>query len=87
VTIIERRPELGRGLAYCTTNPAHLLNVRAANMSALPDDPDHFLRWLDARVEKSASDEPCRADPFRFVPRPIYGDYLAGLIQPILSDG
>jgi uncharacterized NAD(P)/FAD-binding protein YdhS len=87
VTIVEKRPELGRGIAYCTTNPAHLLNVRAANMSALPDDPDHFLRWLEAHVEKSAGDEASRADPFSFVPRRIYGDYLAGLIEPILSDG
>jgi uncharacterized NAD(P)/FAD-binding protein YdhS len=34
VTLIERRPEIGRGLAYHTGNPEHLLNVRAANMSA-----------------------------------------------------
>jgi uncharacterized NAD(P)/FAD-binding protein YdhS len=48
VTLIERRPEIGRGLAYHTGNPDHLLNVRAANMSALPEDPDHFWRWLSA---------------------------------------
>jgi uncharacterized NAD(P)/FAD-binding protein YdhS len=87
VTIIERRPELGRGIAYRTTNPAHLLNVRAANMSALPDDPDHFLRWLHARAEKSGANEPCPVDPFSFVPRRIYGDYVASLIEPILSNG
>lgn len=39
VTIIETRAELGRGLAYATDNPSHLLNVRAANMSAFADDP------------------------------------------------
>jgi uncharacterized NAD(P)/FAD-binding protein YdhS len=42
VTLIEKHPHLGRGLAYHTGNPDHLLSVRAANMSALPDQPDHF---------------------------------------------
>jgi len=29
VTIIETRERIGRGLAYATANPSHLLNVRA----------------------------------------------------------
>ena len=41
VKLIERRPEIGRGPAYHTSNPDHVLNVRAANMSALPHDPGH----------------------------------------------
>src|SRR6202453_2245706 len=65
VTIIETRAELGRGLAYATDNPSHLLNVRAANMSAFADDPGHFARWLSAQ-----RDAPAAADPeFRFVSR------------------
>ena len=42
ITIIERRADLGRGLAYSTKDPTHLLNVRAANMSGFADDPEHF---------------------------------------------
>jgi uncharacterized NAD(P)/FAD-binding protein YdhS len=81
VTLIEQRPEVGRGLAYHTGNPDHLLNVRAANMSALPEDPDHFWRWLSAR-------DICRcADRYCFVPRRVYGDYIAGLIRPLVSRG
>ena len=34
----------GRGTAYSTTEPAHVLNVPAAKMSAWADDPDHFAR-------------------------------------------
>jgi uncharacterized NAD(P)/FAD-binding protein YdhS len=49
VTIIERRAELGAGVAYATNHPDHLLNVRASNMSAFPDDPGHFVRWLAGR--------------------------------------
>jgi uncharacterized NAD(P)/FAD-binding protein YdhS len=81
VTLIEKRSEVGRGLAYHTGNADHLLNVRAANMSALPDDPDHFWRWL-SRHEHGVSLCP---DPFCFVPRRLYGDYIASLIAPFLA--
>src|SRR4051794_18327141 len=78
VTLIERRSEIGRGLAYHTGNPDHLLNVRAGNMSALPEDPDHFVRWLAAR-------NICGADPYCFVPRRVFGDYIESLIQPLIE--
>ncbi|MDR3461341.1 MAG: FAD/NAD(P)-binding protein, partial [Beijerinckiaceae bacterium] len=45
VILIERAAEFGRGLAYGTCDPKHLLNVRASNMSAFPEDPDHFIKW------------------------------------------
>jgi uncharacterized NAD(P)/FAD-binding protein YdhS len=81
VTLIEQRAEIGRGLAYHTGNPDHLLNVRAANMSALPEDPDHFWRWL-------SDHDACRcADRYCFVPRGVYGDYIAGLIKPLVARG
>ncbi len=87
VTLIEKRREVGRGIAYFTANPDHLLNVRAANMSAFPDQPDHFWRWLCARTDDGPVNwQPC-GDPFCFVPRRIYGDYIASLITPLLSDG
>jgi uncharacterized NAD(P)/FAD-binding protein YdhS len=70
-TLIERRPQAGRGIAYSAAHPDHLLNVRATNMSALPDDPDHFVRWLA---------EHC-PDLTGFVPRIVYGDYLAELLD------
>jgi uncharacterized NAD(P)/FAD-binding protein YdhS len=77
VTIVEKRTQLGRGLAYATGNPSHLLNVRAANMSAFADDPDHFWRWLAARGEVGESDG---EDRFRFFPRGLYGVYLESLL-------
>jgi len=72
VTLIERREAFARGVAYSTPNPAHLLNVRASNMSALPDDPDHFARWLAARGN---------GNPQSFASRHYYGDYLADLLD------
>jgi uncharacterized NAD(P)/FAD-binding protein YdhS len=80
VTLIERRSEIGRGPAYHTDNPEHVLNVRAANMSALPDDPGHFWRWLS-----ESAGGPLYPDPYCFVPRRIYGDYLANLVAPFTS--
>ena len=72
VTIIEPRERLGAGMAYSTTCPAHLLNVPAAKMSALPDKPSHFVEWLAANGYE-------QYDGRAFVPRSIFGDYLAGL--------
>jgi hypothetical protein len=83
VTIVETRAELGRGLAYSTGNPSHLLNVRAANMSAFADDPGHFARWLSARTDGPD----IAGDPeFRFVSRGVYGRYLESLITRRLGD-
>ena len=51
VTVINGRRSVGRGVAYGTRRPEHLLNVAARNMSAFRDEPDHFLRWLRSRSE------------------------------------
>jgi uncharacterized NAD(P)/FAD-binding protein YdhS len=77
VTLIERSAaQLAKGVAFGTRSPEHLLNVRAANMSAFPDDAGHFLRWMDF----SASDE-----ANRFVPRLTYGVYLRELLVEALA--
>jgi uncharacterized NAD(P)/FAD-binding protein YdhS len=70
-TLIERRDAAGRGVAYSAAHPDHLLNVRAGNMSALPQEPDHFERWLERRQPTLTGS---------FAPRLIYGDYLAELL-------
>ena len=79
LTLIEPRAQIGRGLAYATENESHRLNVRASNMSAFPDDPDHFWRWL--RASGHAGE-----DRFCFVPRLVYGRYLASLIEDRLTE-
>jgi uncharacterized NAD(P)/FAD-binding protein YdhS len=76
-TLIERAPVAGTGLAYGAAHPSHLLNVRAANMSAFPDDPAHLVRWLEARgVENAAAS---------FVPRRVYGEYLREMLEQALA--
>jgi uncharacterized NAD(P)/FAD-binding protein YdhS len=74
-TLIERRPHTARGVAYAAAHPDHLLNVRAENMSALPDDPDHFTRWLERH----------RPGVGGFVPRLVYGDYLDALLAEAIQ--
>ena len=75
VTIVERRALLGCGVAYSTADPGHLLNTRVSNMSAWPDQPEHFLNW----VRVTHDPDVC---PFSFVRRGLYGEYMAGLLDP-----
>jgi uncharacterized NAD(P)/FAD-binding protein YdhS len=72
---------LGRGVAYATDDPRHLLNVRVANMSAFADQPDHLYAWLRRR-----GGEDCPT-PFSFISRATYGDYLADLAREMLATG
>lgn len=69
----------GRGIAYGTHRPEHLLNVAARNMSAFRDEPEHFLHWLRTRCEFETFPEIELRE--RFIPRMIYGDYLRSLAQ------
>lgn len=79
LTIVSRQDPVGRGVAYARRRPEYLLNVAAQNMSAFPDEPDHFLRWLRTRPEfKSTPDAELRE---RFIPRQIYGDYLCSIVR------
>lgn len=75
--LIERDTRFGKGLAYSTAHTGHLLNVRAANMSALPDEPDHFCQWLERRGH---------AEHSAFVPRAVYGEYLSDLLERTRRD-
>jgi uncharacterized NAD(P)/FAD-binding protein YdhS/flavin reductase (DIM6/NTAB) family NADH-FMN oxidoreductase RutF len=68
IVLVERRPQIGRGIAYSTRWLAHRLNVPAAQMSAIPDDPGHFLRWVRRRDPS--------VGPGSFVPRFMFGDYV-----------
>jgi uncharacterized NAD(P)/FAD-binding protein YdhS len=84
VSIIEKRSEIGFGLAFGTQDPSHLLNVRNANMSAFAGDPDHFIRWLARHRQPSPSID---VNPAGFVSRHVYGRYIAELVAPLLADG
>ena len=69
IVFVEPRASLGSGVAYSTEFDSHLLNVPAGNMSALADDPDHFLRWMRTNVARNF-------DRRSFARRSLYGSYL-----------
>ena len=68
-----RPPRRAAGAAYSTTDDRHLLNVPASGMSAFPRDPEHFFRWVRTHHDP-------QTQPQDFVPRRVYGDYVASLL-------
>ena len=46
ITIVEPRDELGRGVAYSTTDPDHRINGPTAAHFLYPDEPAHFAAVL-----------------------------------------
>jgi len=73
VILIDRRPDLGLGLAYSTPSLRHLLNVPAGKISALPDQADHFLNWLRKNHDPAATEK-------TFAPRAVFGLYIQSLL-------
>lgn len=73
IVLLEKNSRMGRGLAYRTWDDNLVLNVPAGNMSALADDPGHFVRYcqnIDPAFNSGS-----------FVSRRIYGDYLESTLQ------
>ncbi|TSE05914.1 FAD-dependent oxidoreductase [Mesorhizobium intechi] len=80
VTLIEKRPHFGQGIAYSTLLSAHVLNVSAAGMSAYADDPGNFWRWLQGRGLVDPEQTP--QTPF-YAPRSLYARYLGELLDDL----
>ncbi len=71
--LIEGGGREGRGTAFSTREPAHLLNVRAEAMSAWPDAPADFA----ART----------GDPRGFAERREFGAYLRDILDEAVEAG
>lgn len=84
VLLIERRPPAGPGVAYGSDRNEHRLNVIAGRMSALPDEPGHFLAWAQARAGHLGFPDAIAADDF--LPRWMYGRYLEELLAQARAD-
>ncbi|HET9352582.1 MAG TPA: FAD/NAD(P)-binding protein [Sphingomicrobium sp.] len=75
-TIVDGSRREGRGTAYSTDEPAHLLNVIAAKMGAWADKPEHFAESVEREYEPEA-----------FVPRRRYGEYLSSILNEARATG
>lgn len=73
---------VSKGVAFSGNDPVHLLNVPAGKMSALPEDPEHFTRWIS---ENHREYNPASLDK-AFLPRMIYGNYLSEIFGIVTSD-
>ncbi len=77
VVLADPLPTTGEGVAYGTSDERHLLNVRATGMSAWPNEPGDFVKWLAAQRGVD--------DPNAFVPRTWYADYLRETLHDAVS--
>src|SRR6478735_10739754 len=68
VSMHDASGEIGKGLAYGTTDRRHLLNVRSRHMSAFPDIPGDLVEWA-----RRTGRQP---DAQAFLPRRDYAVYL-----------
>ncbi|HEX5378376.1 MAG TPA: FAD/NAD(P)-binding protein, partial [Phenylobacterium sp.] len=77
ITIIEPKPEIGRGLAYSTEDPDHRLNAPAYAHSVLPEDFLHFSRWAQDRGLLGRDPEALQPDGGVYFRRSDFGSYIA----------
>jgi uncharacterized NAD(P)/FAD-binding protein YdhS len=75
--LIDGSGRAGRGVAYSTAEPAHLLNVRAEGMSAWADDPEHFVRRFEAEGGERRG----------FAERRLFGRYLGEILDGAIATG
>src|SRR5947199_3869408 len=75
--LIDGSARMGRGVAYSTTEPAHLLNVRAEGMSAWAGEPEHFA----SRFESEGGDKRGSAE------RRMFGRYLGDILDQAVASG
>jgi uncharacterized NAD(P)/FAD-binding protein YdhS len=68
---------MGRGVAYSTTEPAHLLNVRAEGMSVWAGESDHFAKRFSAEG----------GGPRGFAQRRFFAAYLGEMLGEALAAG
>jgi uncharacterized NAD(P)/FAD-binding protein YdhS len=66
-------------VAYGASCRRHIEHVPAGLMSALVDEPGHFLAWLQVRD--------ARAHGGTFAPRQVYGEYLEELLADAAARG
>lgn len=87
IRIIEPRAELGRGLAFSTREPAHLMNGPAKLFSIHPERPEHFAQYLARYGREWNWRDPLAPDYANsFAPRSVYGAYVRGELARAIAN-
>ncbi|CAN7723954.1 FAD/NAD(P)-binding protein [Caballeronia sp. LjRoot29] len=83
-TIVEPSAELGRGIAYGTSEPLHRINVPTDRMSLFAGDSTHATRWLQAHdaIDAGSSD----GQGSYYVSRARYGEYVAATLADVVAE-
>jgi uncharacterized NAD(P)/FAD-binding protein YdhS len=85
IYLIERSGQFGPGLAHAANQGDNLLNVSALRMTAFPDRPTDFVDWL--RRQPAEVLQGVIPAERAFVPRRLYGAYLAELVRNGVAAG
>ncbi|NHE57502.1 FAD/NAD(P)-binding protein [Cyclobacterium plantarum] len=81
----EEDEQFGKGLAFGTDQPGHILNTQADLMGIFPEEPDHFAKWLDengGKSNKAVKGGGKLEDSY--TSRNFYGNYLREQMQVYL---
>src|SRR3954454_14657496 len=79
VVLVDPALHRARGTAFGTADPQHLLNVVAGGMSALPEDPGHFVAW------RARQHPELMTEPGVFAPRVEWGRYLDETLDQVFT--
>ena len=83
IIIAEPRDEVGRGLAYDSSDPAHRINVPAQKMNLDFDEEGHFEQWLIASGYPARDPAAAIADVHLFPTRAAFGDYVNAHVREL----
>jgi uncharacterized NAD(P)/FAD-binding protein YdhS len=77
LVIVERGRTLGRGIAYGSYHPLHLLNVRTRDLSVCASQPGDFLNWAFGQLDQGENEAGLHeALAHTFLPRQLFGEYV-----------
>jgi uncharacterized NAD(P)/FAD-binding protein YdhS len=76
ITVVEPRPLLGAGLAYSAPDPNHRVNVSAARLVILLEEPGKFDAWLRTSGVLDHDPDAMLADGRLYPKRQTFGAYL-----------
>ena len=85
ITILEPAADLGRGIAYGTTDPSHRINVPSDRMNLFKAEPGQATCWLhrEGILPDPKSDA---GDGQFYVPRKAYGAFVADTLRRTIAE-